>query len=53
MRSAKWRKWALLLTSGGTLMQVASCAEAATVVTAWSSVLTTAGLFYLIYRIVE
>jgi hypothetical protein len=51
MRKLPWRKWAVMLTSGATLLQVTGCAEVSVVITAVATSVTAGGVIYLISRI--
>ena len=53
MRKLNWKKWALTFASGSFLFQTAGCVETAATVTAISSALTAAGVFYLVSRVFE
>lgn len=49
----EWKKWAAAMGSGALLLQTPGCAETAAAWTAIFSGLTTGGVYYLIYRILE
>jgi hypothetical protein len=46
-------KWAAVIASGAMLLQAASCAETASVVTGIATTVTAGGVIYIITRIMD
>lgn len=54
MKRHTWKKWAVLLATGGALLQTTtSCNQLATGVITISSVVTAGGVVYIVSRIIQ
>jgi len=53
MRKLKWKQLALSVLSGAVLFQAPGCTDAAVVITTASSVMTAAGVTYIVWRVID
>ncbi len=53
MRNGQWKKWALAMFSGATMMQVPGCTETAIGILTLASVVTAGGVVYLVVRVID
>jgi hypothetical protein len=53
MRRNYWKKWAIAVISGSTLLQIPGCVETAALITSAASLATAGGVWYLVTRIMN
>ena len=53
MRPNGWKKWTLFVTGCGMLLQVATCSQAAQIVTGWATAITAGSAVVLVHKILK